>query len=126
MDLTQRKRNKMAVDALDNDFFGITATYTVFGGAGVTVPVVITEDADSEDSDRGESGSLRHSARIYVLQSEVALKPVYRSTFILTDGNGVSQTWSIIPDGVRENRSVGDFTSEWVCDCQRFERPIIS
>jgi len=111
----------MGVDALDYDFFGQAATYTVSGGAGVSVTAIIHEDSDSEDL---QGIALRHTAEISVRQSEVNLKPVNKSTFVLTDGNSVSQTWRIIPDGVRENRAVGDFTSEWVCKCERFKRPI--
>ncbi|MCK4718059.1 MAG: hypothetical protein KAT70_05260 [Thermoplasmata archaeon] len=112
----------MTVDSLDYDFFGVSATYTVKGGSGATVTVVIQEEADADKVRQGTS--LMHKADISVRQSEANLRPVYGSTFVLNDGNGVSQTWSIVPDGVRENRAVGDFVSEWVCDCQRFERPV--
>ena len=113
----------MTVDAEDYEFFGTAASYTVSGGSGVSVTVVILEGEDSQ-AEGGIGGSLRHEADIYVRQSEVALRPVYGSTFVLDDGNDVSQTWAIVPDGVREKREVGDFTSEWVCECQRDERPL--
>lgn len=113
----------MAIDAVDYDFFGIAAVYKVSGGLDADVTIVIDEDAD-KISEGGDTGSLKHEAEIYVRQSEVNLRPVYLSTFVLDDGNGVSQTWTIVREGVRENRAVGDFTSEWVCQCDREERPV--
>jgi len=111
----------MALIDSDFTFFGVSATYTPDGGSPASVTVVITENFDSEE----ESGLVRHEAEISVRISDVAARPDYRDTFVVTDGEGNNQTWTIVDDGVRENRSFRDFGGEWICKVSRDERPIL-
>lgn len=105
----------------DYSFFGVSATYTPDGGSPASVTVVITEDFDSGE----ESGLIRHEAEISVRISEVAARPGYRDTFVVTDGEGNNQTWTIVDGGVRENMAFQDFGGEWICKVSRDERPIL-
>lgn len=80
----------------------------------------------SEEPELDADGRVvRHKTLISVRQSEVSARPGYRDTFVLNDGAGTSQTWTIVDDGVREAREVSDLGGEWECECSRQERPIL-
>jgi len=103
----------------DYDFFGAAGTYTPFGGAPVSVTVMVNEDFDREKTPDG----ILHTAEISIQQAEVAARPGYRDTISVTDGAGTTQTWTVVPDGVKELRAFADFAGEWVCKATRAERP---
>ena len=114
----------MTLISSDYTFFGVSATYTPVGGSGSSVTVIIDEDHDLE-SLGGIGGARRHTGTISVQISEVAAKPTPGATFMVTDGEGNDQTWTVVAEGVKELPEIQDFDGEWVCKCERNLRPVI-
>jgi len=112
---------------VDNDytFFGYAATYTPYTAGVAGTPVVLTAILDEEfDRETSDFGSVRADAMISVRQSEVSARPDYRHTFTTTDGASTAQTWYIVQDGVKEKRTMADFSAEWVCMVMRDEKAV--
>jgi len=111
------------VALIDNHytFHGVAATYTPLGGSAASVTVIVDEDFNRLP----EGQSRRHEAEISVRISEVPARPVYRSTFVVADGAGDNQTWTVVSDGVKELSEFQDIGGEWVCKCTRDERPVL-
>jgi len=104
--------------------FGVSATYTPAGGSGSAVTILFRDQPDLDEA-ANEPGARVHRAEICVRQSEVDSRPGYLDTFAITDGVDDSQTWTVVPDGVRERRPAMDFAGEWVCVCERETRPVL-